>query len=550
MTSEAEQHRTIRVIFLAATLVISMVGMSVASAGGAAAIADTSDPDIDHLDTTGADIVIADDDGLDEGEIKYTLDRPYQGQNVLATGDAINDGDQYDLYEVDSEDDDRVESATFVEELNAGPDQGGLVEIDTDDIEAGDYFLRHAVNDPELPRRPSMDDTFEVRNQNLDVEFEEDDLPALNDDYEDSEVELEIDSRRGSYATNVSADGDLDDEELVQIFANETLAVHMIDDDIRQFVTVEEVDAKKELIIEDDIFDEEIGDDDVSLSDDFGIDDRADYRDAVPFAPYAFAGDEDGDDVDFDEKVVLDTRGDVEDDIDFERIDTGVYLFDFDVIDTTASDSTGLYVLSDSEKTPIEYDFKIDNNGDVYTIGFPAPLNGTLADAMNADNQDIGAETTIYTFEDGNWESRDIETVEPEALDAVVIATDGDDGENIIDITVELESTETPTPGAAPVTEGWNYVSASTFEDADEVFAVGNAREVFNPFNRAIPSNSYVSPADENLSYRFGTDSSLGVSPFHGYFVYVEDDDEIQTALAGGGENIVVVDEYVNIELE
>lgn len=213
------------------------------------------------------------------------------------------------------------------------------------------------------------------------------------------------------------------------------------------------------------------------------------------------------------------------------------------VEDSVVNTTDGIVVNS----LPPEYRFQIDNDGSVYTLGFPGPVNGTLADAFDTENQDIGAETTIYIFEDGGWVSKSLENIEPEALDAIVIVTDGTDGADTIDIQYEIETTQTPVPGEVAVTEGWNYVSAPAYQNVEHVFAVGNAREVVNLFESVQPRRSPTPASDEFLNYRFSGGDSVVVSPFQGYFVFTEDGDAIQSLLINGASDRSQSNQYLNI---
>jgi len=64
-------------------------------------------------------------------------------------------------------------------------------------------------------RHLQRSETFEVTTQDLTTEFDEDSVQA------DDEADLEIDSNRGTYSLNVSADGDLDDDQLIQLFEDD-----------------------------------------------------------------------------------------------------------------------------------------------------------------------------------------------------------------------------------------------------------------------------------------------------------------------------------------
>lgn len=219
------------------------------------------------------------------------------------------------------------------------------------------------------------------------------------------------------------------------------------------------------------------------------------------------------------------------------------YEFEFVVTDTT-SRATDVLSISSGKTIPPVYNFQIPNDGDVYTVGFPAPLNGTVSEALNESNQNLGSETTVYVYENGGWVSKNTANIEPEALDAIVIVTDGDDGEDVINMEMRFETTNTPNPGDIAVSEGWNFVAAPSYDPADQVFNVGQTREVFNPFND--PPSNQVRAAESFLNYRMSSSSTPEVSPFTGYFIYTEKSDAIQTGLAGGVVDLPQSDEYLN----
>lgn len=483
-----------RIIFITVIIVTPVVGATVAFSGNVAADATEGDTELESGGTYW------------EGQ-RLGIDLS-NGPNGADLG-----GETIEIREFDTDDN---EFGALVAQISIP--SNGQVEIATDDLD-GTYIVEYDnkglqfddTGDWTQNRSASDADgtaTFEVVNQSITVKFQDD--TVTNRQASSNGTNFDIDSNRGSYSANISAGGDLSNKELFKIFTSTEL---------------------------DDSFD------------------RADYEDVSNGNTNEFDTRTNGNwevgvyaNSNADEKIFLYQLSDVNETINFDGISRGKYVFNVDVIDTEASDSDDIYVENESKPPKIEYEFDIDNDGDAYTIGFPAPLNGTLADALNTDNQNIGPETTAYVFEDGTWVSKDIDNIQPEALDAVVIVTDGDDGNEVINLSMELETTQILTPGEVTVTEGWNYVSAPAFENADTVFEVGNAREVFNPFKRVTPTRSYISPANQFLNYRFTSGNSENVSPFHGYFIYVEDDSAIQTGLAGGAVDQKQADEYLNID--
>ena len=160
MTRNNTDYRTkLRAVFLAAIMVVSVVGMSAAFAGAAAANAE--DANVDYVDFDGDDVTVI-----------------FQGQDVYVVGDDLDDaeGEFADLRRVDNFDTDgqsQVSSSSQVEQLlvenssdvdvPAGvqdaindTDTENFVEIETDDLDEGDFFVRGAG---ELPTNPFEEDT-------------------------------------------------------------------------------------------------------------------------------------------------------------------------------------------------------------------------------------------------------------------------------------------------------------------------------------------------------------------------------------------------------
>jgi len=128
----------------------------------------------------------------------------YQGQELTVSGPIV--GDDYELRQ------EIEDGSSFEREINAG-DNGEIV-IDTSGIDNGYYFLvgTGVAKDDAIF---NGQETFEVTTQDLTTEFDEDSVQA------DDEADLEIDSNRGTYSLNVSADGDLDDDQLIQLFEDD-----------------------------------------------------------------------------------------------------------------------------------------------------------------------------------------------------------------------------------------------------------------------------------------------------------------------------------------
>ncbi|QFU82345.1 BGTF surface domain-containing protein [Natronorubrum aibiense] len=206
MTNDATYREKGRALFLAALMVMSVFAMSAAFAGGAAAD--------DHADTTFTDASSTENALL------------WQGQEIAVGG--YSEGDEVQLREDLGDDDDRL-----VTQLTANAD--GEIEFDTDDLDAGKYFIVDDSTD-------SPYDTFEVVEQSLDVEWDDSSV----DNEGESETEIEFDSNRGTYNVNASADG-LDVEDLKNIFANNDNTEFTVVDDNEEedddTVTLEDVEG-------------------------------------------------------------------------------------------------------------------------------------------------------------------------------------------------------------------------------------------------------------------------------------------------------------------
>ncbi|WP_160047462.1 BGTF surface domain-containing protein [Natrialba sp. INN-245] len=273
MTRHSRSNRTTaRATFLAAMMVLSVVAMSSAFAGAAAA-----------------------SDG-----VEYSHDDTWQGQDVTVQGTAIEPNTAYSLERVDEFDGDDVSSTTFVREVVA--DDDGVVTIDTDDLERGDYTLD--VDGVE----PVREHTFYLDVQVLGASVDADEVTNAGDE---STTDLEIESNRGFYSVNVSANGDLDAEELFAIVADE--------DDLE-----EALESENRVTVEDDEL--------VPGESQFG-----------PFGASLYATDED----DADETIVLVDTQDTEEPVSFADVDGGEYAFAFESVDSAAATGASITVADD-----------------------------------------------------------------------------------------------------------------------------------------------------------------------------------------------------------
>jgi len=415
MKSNTAYRTKLRAVFLAAIMITSVVGMSVAFTGAAAAMNSVNYPDGDN---------------------------PYQGQTITITNGDLDSNTEYDLRVVNSYDDsDTVQSSSSVRDVFS--DGSSVVEIDTSDLEAGDYFLTggnlQSASDVE------QGDTFEVRLQALTAEFDDE---LVTSSGQDSTTELDLDSNRGTYSTNVSADGDLSDDDLIDIFINnDTLAAVHKSEQVKNNVTFGGVDTTPQLqngignfdtALENEInalvqaeesaalnqsvadlvnssssggLDFTQGTVDVEAGD-FGVTaDYAsngglsafvsDYSDENPFRAFAFNEDED----DADEQIVLiGDRGldildsDTEADVSFAGIDEGDYSFEFNVADTEASASADITVREEDVDGAFSQGVYQSTAGDI--VEFTLELEDTDEAWIQIGDGDAGYLDVIYVVDD------------------------------------------------------------------------------------------------------------------------------------------------------
>ena len=379
MKQKTTNRTKLRAVFLAAIMVISVVGMSVAFTGAVAA----------NNPAPGG--IYTDFDG-DIPSVVYDGQDVYLVANNSESPDELGDAN-YQLRQVDDFDSGAVDSSSFVEEVETdradeflgesaitnidnNVDFGftfngstPIIEIETENLESGNYF----ISGGDLESNPARSDTFELTVQSLDVDFDDN---QVTDGGADSDTDLDIDSNRGTYSVNVSADGDLDEEELLEVFVDQSFAdgaiidLHMTDA-VRGSVTFDGADR---VLVDDERFDEdnlgaifqaglnelELEDDEAdALNDSFNnalgtnveiIDSGSQIQDnelfldgfkqVNPFNAFAYNTSED----DEDEQIVLIEINDREEEVDFTDIDEGEYTFTFDVSDTESTASADISV--------------------------------------------------------------------------------------------------------------------------------------------------------------------------------------------------------------
>ncbi|OYR67196.1 BGTF surface domain-containing protein [Halorubrum ezzemoulense] len=172
-----------------------------------------SDDTLDAVaaDTTSSLSYSADDDTTVDFEVDgETQGIYYQGQDITATG--LEADTDYVLRSVDEfADDGGITSSSFESEYTSSG--GGTIDIDSANLESGDYFLRGGNLDE------NRDNSFELTVQEFSAEWEEDSY-----DNGETEAELTTESQRNSYNVIISGDG-LDYDDLEALFAGDNSPV-------------------------------------------------------------------------------------------------------------------------------------------------------------------------------------------------------------------------------------------------------------------------------------------------------------------------------------
>ncbi|AXR79173.1 S-layer protein [Natrarchaeobaculum sulfurireducens] len=472
-----------------------------------------------------------------------TVSVVFQGQDVyvFSPDGKLDDSTDYELRSVNEFDGGQVDSSSFEEQLNAETVEdleledefdflgSGelLVEIDTDDLEDEDFFLRGG----DLNSSPPQDDTFEITVQDFDAEFDDD---QVTDAGPDSDTELDIDSDRSSYSVNASADGDLDDDELFQIalpenFDEDTDTESDVFDSSGDFNTVfadnedepeteyeraaaiavafddeadELADVDHEDIVDalrgvDAVYETDVADNPSAVAPDNTEADDADaMQTALDEGEQSFGdfsvGLWDSDEDDYDEKVVFVNSGDVDEDVDFQDIDEGDYTFDFNVSDTEASASDDISVSESDAEANFDEDVYTQTAGDL--IEFTVELEDTDETFVQFGDEDAGFIDILYLEDDGGeddevnfWvNTRLVGTMHDEAgLDADdVFYSDDDIVESYLHDKV--------------IDEDYDNVGGATFYDDDDLGSDDVIDDEFEGYGDYLEELDLVSNADDH----------------------------------------------------
>jgi hypothetical protein len=350
----------------------------------------------------------------------------FQGQDTYLVGEdveAASDGDSTNLQRVDSFDEGAVDTSSQVEQLDVesqsalGVDFAGdlAIEIETDDLDADDYFVRGAGN---LPVTPDQAGTFEVTLQDLSIEFDD---AEVTDSGEDALTDFDVDSNRGRYDVNISADGDLNDEELYTIF------------------TAQE-------------------DGDPAYADapvvELGADDRVADDGVGEFNAAVYHSDEE----DADEKIVLTNVNDRDLELNFTDTPSGEYNITADVVDTSALAETSIQVEgtdnNDRSEVTVAPDGQVNVTADLdgegsdlvsysETIEDGAPLSivdgSSKTEFASVQVDDPNEQEDLFVLYFSPTESIQSDTVEF-TIEADAAASPGDTFEISSELTTELAS--------------------------------------------------------------------------------------------------------------
>ncbi|MEY7848444.1 BGTF surface domain-containing protein [Natrarchaeobius sp. A-rgal3] len=317
---------------------------------GEASVTLSSNEEVEQI---GTDTIVVDDDadpapgnGDGPGDFHIDEDDPWQGQEVTLSGDLIEPNTAYNLIAVDGFDDGDFDGTDRVRQVVS--DGNGEIVVDTGSLDTGYYFVDiDGVDETQA-------NTFYVNVLDVDAAFDDD---SVTDSGPNSVTEFEIETERGFYSIDVSADGDLEDYELFGIFVDrsssdfQSLAEDVVDDDddIDDVEGVSYEDAV-DFLRSEDRTDEEFGDLNVAIFDE----DEDDYDEKIRFVG------------------ITDTD---EYDVDFHGIDDDDYEFEFEETDTEATATANISVTESDAEANFEDSVYTQSSGDL--VEFTVELEDT-----------------------------------------------------------------------------------------------------------------------------------------------------------------------------
>ena len=197
------------------------------------------------------------------------------------------------------------------------------------------------------------------------------------------------------------------------------------------------------------------------------------------------------------------------------------------------------------------YNLTLDNDGSVHSVGFPGPIEGDVNDLFVSGTDGIDA---VYRFNSTSksWEQQTDFGYTPDELTAIAIVTSGT-GPSNIDLQMKFQQQTIAVPGTrAFETEGWHFVSPSSFDTPRSVFNRGTTRNSLVLDSFAGPQLEIAqTPATFQAQhgsrvYDGGIDNPPVMNPFEGYFVYVTGRGN-QPALIANADTRYELDSTLNV---
>lgn len=174
---------------------------------------------------------------------------------------------------------------------------------------------------------------------------------------------------------------------------------------------------------------------------------------------------------------------------------------------------------SPSELRDFGHDLVVPADGDVHSVAFPAPVEGTVSEVFD------DFEGTVYAYDGDEWVTgSEIADEEIGALDAFAVSVDESEDDLRIAFEYAGDDSEFPSMTTAELDEGWNFVGAPESGPSTDAFAAATAdvTTVVDALGGADPQT-----VPYGLTGSGDVANPTDVSPFQGYWVFVTDDGEL-----------------------
>ena len=189
------------------------------------------------------------------------------------------------------------------------------------------------------------------------------------------------------------------------------------------------------------------------------------------------------------------------------------------------------------------YDFEIPQDGDTYAVGTPATINGTLADVFPTERPGYA----VYALNGGDWaQVTDFDSRTLHSMDAVAVTTVNNSSAAPLSVTIPVDA-DREVPPTRDLREGWNLVAAPQYSTADTVFSVDSAVVAVDVLAHPQATDDAPSIAQFGVHYFYSEDYDV-VSPFSGYYLYVQDSGEGLPGVVAQPENRTVLNDQLNID--